>query len=70
MRRELPQGFRVDLQRTATSKQIIKLLKKICHSLEQSKLTDTNNLIIRHKPWCEQDSIWQLIDVDLLKCHP
>ena len=63
MRRELPQGFRVDLQRAATSKQIIKLLKQMSHSIELSKSTDTNNLIFRQKSWCEQDSIWQLIDV-------
>ena len=63
MRRELPQGFRVDLQRASTSKQIISLLNKLSTALEQINLSSKDRLILRKMAWCENDSVWQLKDV-------
>ena len=63
MRRELPQGFRVDLQRTSTSKQIISLLNKLSTALEQLSLSSEDNLMLHKMAWCKNDSVWQIKDV-------
>ena len=67
MRKELPQSFRVDLQRPSTSNQIINLLKKLSTGLKQSMPNDANASILRKISWCKKDSIWQLLDVDRWK---
>ena len=62
MRKGLPQGFRIDLHRSSTSAQLIKLLKELTYN--QNKNIDLTNgqidIIFKSKPWCSKQSIWQL----------
>ena len=62
MRAQLPQGFRIDLHRTSTSAQLIKLLKELTHNEDKNvNLPNSqNNINFKSKSWCPKHSIWQL----------
>ena len=62
MRAQLPQGFRIDLHRTSTSAQLIKLLKELTYNEDKNvNLPNSqNNINFKSKSWCPKHSIWQL----------
>ena len=67
MRRDLPQAFRVDLQRTSTSGQLINLLKVCANEMEKRSDDDAHEIKVQSKPWCTNSSIWQITDVSRWK---
>ena len=62
MRRELPQGFLVELQRSSISHRLISFLKEAsAKQMSANDNSESERIALTQKSWCPKGSIWQLV---------